>query len=77
VDGFAALPYRAIDAGPSVCAFARGDAIIAVVPLRVGVTTAALRPDELGDDDRWTDLLTPLDAAYGDRRPRVYVRADR
>jgi (1->4)-alpha-D-glucan 1-alpha-D-glucosylmutase len=76
VDDFAALPYRPIDADPSVCAFARGGAIVAVVPLRADTAAAALHPEEL-DDDRWTDVLAPLGEAYGDRRPRVYERAAR
>jgi (1->4)-alpha-D-glucan 1-alpha-D-glucosylmutase len=76
IDDFATLPYRPIDAGPSVCAFTRGDAIVAVVPLRVGAAAAAVHPEELGHD-RWTDVLAPLGDAYGDRRPRVYERAAR
>ncbi|MDQ1432843.1 MAG: (1-_4)-alpha-D-glucan 1-alpha-D-glucosylmutase [Actinomycetota bacterium] len=74
VGDFASLPYRPIPAGPSVCAFARGDDVVVVVPLRVGAAPAAVHPEAPGDD-RWTDLLAPLGDVYGDRRPRVYERA--
>jgi (1->4)-alpha-D-glucan 1-alpha-D-glucosylmutase len=74
-DSFAEAAYAAIDVDASVCAFARGDDVIVAVPVRRG--TAAPTIESLGYAGGWTDLLVPLSAAYGDRRPAVYERTRR
>jgi hypothetical protein len=58
-----------------VCAFARGSDVVVAVPVRVDAEL--LTPEELGVPgaaDAWTDLLAPLDAVYGRRRPAVFER---
>jgi (1->4)-alpha-D-glucan 1-alpha-D-glucosylmutase len=74
-DGFAALDYRPLPAPAELCAFARGPDVVVAVPVRVGAEL--LTPDALrvpGGADAWTDLLAPLDAVYGRRRPAVFER---
>jgi (1->4)-alpha-D-glucan 1-alpha-D-glucosylmutase len=76
--GFSELGYHALDAPTGVCALARGSdadlATVVVVPVRP--TVALAPPDAVSADSSWVDLLAPLDAVYGSRRPGVFVRAD-
>jgi len=74
-DGFAARGYQPLPAPGDVCAFARGSDVVVAVPVRVDAEL--LTPDELGVPgaaDACTDLLAPLDAVYGRRRPAVFER---
>ena len=72
---FTALPYRALDAPDEVCAFERGASdVVVVVPVRP--TRPLALPPEVGSSADLVDLLAPLDAVYGARRPGVFVRAD-
>jgi hypothetical protein len=71
----AALGYQPLPATGDVCAFARGSDVVVAAPVRVGAEL--LTPDALGVPgaaDAWTDLLAPLDAVYGRRRPAVFER---
>jgi (1->4)-alpha-D-glucan 1-alpha-D-glucosylmutase len=70
-ESFADAPYAAIDAGASVCAFARGDVVVAV-PVRLGAAVPSA--DALGCVGEWSDVLAPLSSVYRDRRPAVYER---
>ena len=74
-DGLAGLGYEPLPAPGNVCAFARGPDVVVAVPVRDGAEP--LTPDALGvpaTTDAWTDLLAPLDAVYGRRRPAVFER---
>ena len=74
-DGFGGLGYEPLPAPGDVCAFARGSDVVVAVPVRVDAEL--LPPDALGvpgPADAWTDLLAPLDAIYGRRRPAVFER---
>jgi (1->4)-alpha-D-glucan 1-alpha-D-glucosylmutase len=75
--GFAQHDYLPLDAPADVCAFARGslDApdVVAVVPVRP--SRELRRPALVRDEHEWIDVLAPLDAIYGDRRPGAFVRA--
>jgi (1->4)-alpha-D-glucan 1-alpha-D-glucosylmutase len=78
LDGFAALGYEPLPAPGDVCAFARGSDVVVAVPVRVDAEL--LPPDALGvpgPADAWIDLLAPLDAIYGRRRPAVFERVPR
>jgi (1->4)-alpha-D-glucan 1-alpha-D-glucosylmutase len=66
---FADSTYTPIDAGVAVCAYARGNIIVAV-PVRHGVAVPDIA--SLGGTGEWTDVLAPLHAAYADERPAVY-----
>jgi (1->4)-alpha-D-glucan 1-alpha-D-glucosylmutase len=70
------LPYRPIDLSPDVCSFFRGDHVVVSVPLRADLAHPGPGALGLRDADRWTDVLAPLDAVYGERRPVVYVDLD-
>ncbi len=75
VDGFAALGYEPLPAPDDVCAFARGPDVVVAVPVRA--RAELLTPDALGvpgAEAGWADLLAPLDATYGRRRPAVFER---
>ncbi len=48
--------YRPLEAGAEVCAFARGDAVLAVAPLRAGTPAALEVPEDLRG--AWRDVLT-------------------
>jgi (1->4)-alpha-D-glucan 1-alpha-D-glucosylmutase len=53
--------YRPLDAGEDVCAFVRGDAVLALAPLRTGTSSALSVPEDL--QGAWRDVLTgaPVD----------------
>jgi (1->4)-alpha-D-glucan 1-alpha-D-glucosylmutase len=73
--GFEGADYRPLEAPPGLCAFGRGDAVVAVVPIRPAaelVTPAQLGVPGAG----WVDVLEPLAAFYGARRPGVFVRGE-
>ncbi len=74
-DEFTALGYEPLDAPDDVCSFARGsrDApdLVVVVPVR---PDRDLERPAAVDGDEWVDVLEPLDAMYGERRPAVFVR---
>jgi hypothetical protein len=71
-DGFGDSEYRPLPMGPELCAFTRGAPDVAVV-VPVRPARSFIRPAELADDE-WRDVLAPLDAIYGNRRPAVFVR---
>ncbi|HEX4493648.1 MAG TPA: alpha-amylase family glycosyl hydrolase [Acidimicrobiia bacterium] len=66
---FVALPYHPSDQGPDVCAFARGDDILVLVPVHAPFELPPRPPI-----DDFTDVLAPLDVVFGSRRPAVYER---
>ncbi len=56
--------YRPLDAGETVFAYARGEAVIVVVPIRADTSSAVLRvPDELRGP--WRDALTGVPVELG------------
>lgn len=71
--GFAGHAYRPLDAPDGVCAFARGadsaDDVVVIVPIR---PDRRLDAPSVSDDGR-VDVLAPLGAVYGPRRPGVFV----
>ncbi len=80
IPNFTESPYRALHAPDDVCAFARGAPdIVVAVPVRHMQPTCGI--DELdpsgvhADTHDWIDVLAPLDAVYGARRPAVFVPA--
>jgi (1->4)-alpha-D-glucan 1-alpha-D-glucosylmutase len=48
--------YRPVEAGEDVCAFVRGDAVLAVAPLRAGTSSVLSVPEDL--QGAWRDVLT-------------------
>jgi (1->4)-alpha-D-glucan 1-alpha-D-glucosylmutase len=76
---FDELDYVPLRAPDDICAFARGrdPVVVAVTPVRPAVSHCDV--DDLGVDregQEWVDVLAPLAAAYGERRPAVFVRDD-
>jgi hypothetical protein len=62
-----------VDAPADVCAFERGAPDAPSVRVVVPVRPATPLPAHLLPDG-WTDVLAPLAASFGDRRPAVLVR---
>jgi (1->4)-alpha-D-glucan 1-alpha-D-glucosylmutase len=75
VADFTALGYTALAAPTDVCAFARGapDVVVAV-PVRPHVETCSVHDLTGTGTGDWIDVLAPLGATYGARRPAVFVR---
>lgn len=71
--GLIGLAYTPLAAPGDVCAFTRGESDAPVVRVVVPVRPMAALPADLLPDG-WTDVLAPLDALLGDRRPAVLVR---
>jgi (1->4)-alpha-D-glucan 1-alpha-D-glucosylmutase len=73
--GFADMAYRPLELSGDVCAFTRGAPdVVVVVPTRPGRELDC--PARVAPGDGWVDVLAPLDAPYGARRPAVFARID-
>jgi (1->4)-alpha-D-glucan 1-alpha-D-glucosylmutase len=66
--------YRPLDAGEDVCAFVRGDAVLAVAPLKAGVPAALAVPADL--QGPWKDVLTGAPVGLGPSEPVASLLAD-
>jgi (1->4)-alpha-D-glucan 1-alpha-D-glucosylmutase len=76
--GFADVAYTSLPVPGDVCAYTRGPGVVVVVPVRAeAVAMDATELHELGvpgDAAGWRDILAPLEATYGRRRPAVFER---
>ena len=65
--------YVPIPAGPSTCAYRRGDDVVVVVPTRPPTGDPGDARVEL-PPGRWRNVLADLAGVYGDDRLAVYER---